>query len=192
MDESTAGLVLAAGKSRRMGTDKALVTTEGIPLWQRQRDLLTAAGVTQLFLSARPEQNWTRHAAGFSAVLHDAFPECGPLAGICAGLERTTCSHVMVLAIDLPRLPAAWFARLKTQCDPDSGCAGQMGGQFEPLAAIYPRELKWLSMEHLARGDYSLQSLIKSAIEQGLMRVVRIKPAEAPWFENWNEPRDIE
>ena len=36
-------IVLAAGRSTRMGRDKALLEVEGVPLWQRQRQVLVAA-----------------------------------------------------------------------------------------------------------------------------------------------------
>jgi molybdopterin-guanine dinucleotide biosynthesis protein A len=185
------GLVLAAGKSRRMGAEKALLVSGGMPLWSRQRDLLAGAGAVEIFLSARPEQAWTESAKGFTAVLHDAFPECGPLAGICAGLERMTGSHLAVVAVDLPQLPTAWLTRLSREAAEGAGAVGMRDGFFEPLAAIYPRELKWLAMEHLAAGDYSLQSLLRAAIEQGLMRTLPITADETSWFENWNVPADL-
>lgn len=195
-------VVLAAGRSTRMGRDKALLAApDGAPMWERQRDVLARAGASEIFLSARPEQEWAAAAAtataGFAAVLHDALSLGGPMVGITAALERASHPHVAVLAIDLPRMEAAWFASLLAECAPGVGCVGRRSGSaegdggrnfFEPLAAIYPSELKWPAWEALVSAEFSLQKLIAAAVAQGLMRVREIGADEAPWFENWNEP----
>ncbi len=188
MGLSFSGVVLAAGRSRRMGRDKALLEVDGVRLWRRQRDVLAAAGAPEVYLSARPDQQWIIDTDRFAGVLFDAFPDCGPISGITAALERTSRSHVGVLAIDLPALPSAWFAQLAAQCGDKVGCVGRRDGYFEPLAAaIYPVEMKWLAWEAFARGEYGLQPLLAQAEQQGLIRVVDITPAQAPWFRNWND-----
>jgi molybdenum cofactor guanylyltransferase len=188
-------VLLVAGRSTRMGRDKALLEIEGVPLWQRQRDVLLRVGAAELFLSARPEQAWARDAGGFDALLHDALPGCGPLAGITAGLERAAHAHVAVLAIDLPRMTAVWFERLGHACGPGVGAVGRRtdGHEtfFEPLAAIYPVEMKWRAWESLAAHRYALQPLLRSAVEEGLLRAVEIAETEAGWFTNWNAADDL-
>lgn len=181
-------MLLAAGRSTRMGAEKALLQQDGVPLWQRQRDVLRAAGATELFLSVRPEQSWATQADGFEGKVYDAFPDCGPIAGITAALERMSHSHLLVLAIDLPAVTTDWFEMLRREAEPARGWVGRREGFFEPLAAIYPRELKWLAWETVARGDYSLQRLLTAAVENEFMRVHEITPAEAVLFRNWNRP----
>lgn len=171
-----------------MGRDKALLEADGAPLWRRQRDVLAQAGAAEIFLSVRLEQEWAERAAGFAGRLYDALAFGGPMVGITAALERSEHPHVAVLAIDLPRLPAAWFGTLLAECTPTAGCVGRRGEFFEPLAAVYPRELKWPAWEALGRGEYALQRLLAQAVAGGLLRVREISEAEAPWFENWNTP----
>jgi molybdopterin-guanine dinucleotide biosynthesis protein A len=180
-------ILLAAGRSTRMGRDKALLEIDGAPQWQRQQAVLAATGADELFLSARPEQAWARDARGFEAVVHDAMPDCGPIIGLTAGLERMTRSHLAVLAIDLPTMTPAWFGLLRERCEPGLGAVGVRGDFFEPLAAVYPRELKWLAWETVARGEYSLQKLLRAAVDASLMRPVEIGEAQEGWFRNWNE-----
>lgn len=188
-------VVLAAGRSTRMGCDKALlsVPAEGnLPLWERQCEVLRRAGARRLYLSARPGQAWTQAARkrpDFAGILHDALPGCGPIVGITAALERAAGAHVAALAVDLPQISAAWFAGLIAKCAPGIGAVGRRQGFFEPLAAIYPREMMWLAWESLARGEYALQRLITSGVERDLLRVVDIDETQAAWFENWNEKR---
>jgi molybdopterin-guanine dinucleotide biosynthesis protein A len=181
-------IVLAAGRSTRMGRDKALLEVDGVTLWQRQRDVLATAGATEIFLSARPDQTWTRHVSGFSAVLHDALPECGPLVGITAGIERASQPMLAVLAIDLPAMDVAWFRTLVDQASSGIGVVGRRGDFFEPLAAIYPREFMWSAWEALAKGEYALQPLIARAVNDGLLHERVIETGDEARFVNWNRP----
>lgn len=182
-------VLLVAGRSTRMGRDKALVEIDGGPAWRRQRDLLARLGAAEIFLSARPEQaEWTRRAEGFAATLHDAFSDCGPISGLTAALERSASPFVVALAIDLPRMTPAWFEDLLARCTAGVGVVGRHGEFFEPLAAVYPRDAIWLAWEALARGDYSLQRLVSRAVREGLLREREIGADELAWFENRNEP----
>src|SRR5215213_2869238 len=165
-------VVLAAGRSTRMGRDKALLEIDGVPMWRRQLDLLQEIGAAEIFLSARPEQPWVRDAmaaGGFAAVLRDAMPSAGPLCGITAAIERASHSHVAVLAIDLPKMAAEWLGRLLAECAPAIGAVGRRGEFFEPLAAIYPREIMPLAWSALSAGRYALQPLLAETVGQGLM-----------------------
>jgi len=174
-----------------MGRDKALLELDGIPLWRRQQEVLAAAGAREIFLSARPGQAWVRDAAkAFTAVVHDAMPGCGPMIGLTAGLERASYPWLAVLAIDLPGVTPQWFSELQAQSAPGVGVVGRKGGFFEPLAAIYPREVIWLAWEALVRGEYSLQRLIGTAVAQGLLQVREIEPGGAGMFANWNSETD--
>lgn len=193
-----------------MGRDKALLPApdgSGRVMWERQSEVMRAAGCAQVYLSARPEQAWVKEAqrrGRVAGVLFDALPGGGPLVGITAALERAVeATHVAVIAIDLPRLPAEWFAARWRECEAGVGAVGRQSaaagatggargggaGFFEPLAAIYPREAMWLAWEALARGEYALQTFVRRAVAGGLLREEEIGAAERGWFENWNEPR---
>ena len=95
---SFSAVLLAAGRSTRMGRDKALLEIDGQPLWRRQRAVLEALAPEEIFLSVRPEQAWARDGK-FSALLFDDLPNAGPISGLTAALERTTHAHVIVLAV---------------------------------------------------------------------------------------------
>jgi len=181
-------VVLAGGRSVRMGREKALLEIEGEPLWRRQRDVLAAAGAAELLLSARMEQAWTGDTEGFNAIVADTRADGGPLLGIAAALARVAQPWLAVLAVDLPKMSPAWFEALRLELAPGRGIVGRRNGFFEPLAAIYPLAIRALADAAVARGEFSLQRLLADAAGQGLLRVREINAAEAAWFENWNEP----
>lgn len=176
-------VLLAAGRSARMGRDKALLPCAGEPLWRRQWRLLEAVGAGEIFLSARADQGWVPPGV---TTLADAVADAGPLAGIAAALDRCRTSHLIVLAVDLPQMTPAWFAQLAAACAPGRGAVGRRGKFYEPLAAIYPMDLRGEAAAALQRGDFALQAFIAAAGER--FHVHEITDAEAPWFENWNVP----
>ena len=183
------GVVLAGGLSTRMGRDKALVEFEGVPLWRRQYNLLAQAGASERLLSVRPEQKWPPLDV---TRIPDAAPDLGPLAGISAALGKIRQAHLLVLAVDMPRVPLAWFARLRERCAERIGAVGQKAnGDFEPLAAIYPQAFLPLVRAAISDRDLSLQKLVARGVEEGLLRVQEIPAAEEVWFENWNDPADV-
>jgi molybdopterin-guanine dinucleotide biosynthesis protein A len=183
------GVVLAGGLSTRMGSDKALVELDGVPLWRRQYNLLAQAGVADRMLSVRAEQKWP--PLDVTRVV-DATPDLGPLAGIAAALAKTRYTHLLVLAVDMPRVPLAWFARLRERCAERIGVVGaRADGSFEPLAAIYPQAMLSMVRAAISDRELSLQKLIARGAEEGFLRVQEIPENEAPWFENWNDPADI-
>lgn len=181
-------VLLAAGRSTRMGRDKALLEVDGQPLWRRQREVLRAAGAVRVHLSARSEQAWTSGVSGFGRIIPDMFPGLGPIGGIFSTLGRPKQPHVAYLAIDLPRMSPAWFIKLAGLCAPGVGVVGKLGRHYEPLAAIYPREMLPLVTGMVAAREYSLQIMVAAALASGDLREISIEPAEEPWFENWNEP----
>ncbi len=188
------GLLLAAGLSRRMGRDKALLPAgDGRPLWRRQLDVLSQAGADELLVSARAEQSWV--PPGVTRV-EDAVSGTGPLAGLAAALTRCNGTHLLVLAVDLPAMSAVWFGELQRACEPGCGAAGVHAPgtgdeKFEPLAAIYPCELAAWADEALGRRELALQPLLRRAVAAGLMRAVPIIAGRERWFENWNQPMPV-
>ncbi len=188
MTSPFSSVLLAAGHSIRMHRDKALLECDGKRMWQRQRDLLVRAGAMEVFLSARPEQAWAEAAEGFAGLVRDAAADSGPLGGIVAALERCAHDHLAVLAVDLPRMEAGWVQALVAECVPGGGVVGRNGKFFEPLAAVYPRELLPLALAALERRELSLQKLLTAGVAEGVLRVREISADEAPLFANWNEP----
>jgi molybdopterin-guanine dinucleotide biosynthesis protein A len=99
--------------------------------------------------------------------------------------------HLAVLAVDLPKMEAKWFQSLLAECSAGVGAVARRtvnGDFFEPLAAVYPREILGLARAAMARGEFSLQRLLVAAEAEQLMRVRGLRADESVMLENWNEP----
>src|SRR5262245_9558920 len=97
------GFVLAGGKSRRMGRDKALLDWNGRPLVTHMVDLLLTV--------AHPVQVVGR------SPLPDRLPGLGPLSGIATGLEATFTDANLFVAVDLPFLTHEFLKYLRTRLE---------------------------------------------------------------------------
>jgi molybdopterin-guanine dinucleotide biosynthesis protein A len=175
-----------------MGCDKALLEIAGVPLWRRQRDLLAEAGAAEIFLSARDNQSWTYAAtADFAAIVRDIESDCGPLAGIVAAFDRVTHPQLAVLAIDLPRVPAAYWRKLVAAATNTRGVVPAWpDGRVEPLCAIYPEAAAEVASRQLETGQLAMQDFVAVLEKAGQIARVPIETDEAGYFLNWNEPAD--
>lgn len=100
MNRGTVGIILAGGRSRRMGTDKALLEIDGETLLARTTRVV-ATVVPEVLIVGRT--SLPPELTGTPAVL-DAYGEAGPLGGIATGLAHSGAERVLVVACDLPYL----------------------------------------------------------------------------------------
>jgi molybdenum cofactor guanylyltransferase len=100
------GVVLAGGRSSRMGRDKAMLLWLGRPLIENQIALLHAAGADTVHVSGhRPEYH------GVSDPISDRGP-LGGIAGIAAAMGDGV---LLIVPIDMPRLQPSLLQRLRTE-----------------------------------------------------------------------------
>ncbi len=178
-----AGFVLAGGRSSRMGTNKAALPWRGRPLVLHLADAVReAAGSVALIASPDDFPDFPGH------VLADLRPGWGPLGGIETALASTTAEWNLVVACDMPLLTADILQLLLGKAE-SAGAAGlvpEVGGQLQPLAAVYHRRSLPILSEALDAGVRKMGDAVD------LLRVVRfVVPAEAErLFANINTPRE--
>lgn len=95
------GVILAGGRSLRMGEDKAGLQLDARTLLDRSSDLLLAAGADVVLVSGRPQL-----PGGFA----DLFPNCGPPGAVLSTLHWLRQHHgldgslLVLLPVDMPLL----------------------------------------------------------------------------------------
>jgi len=132
------GLVLAGGRSRRFGRDKAAVTVAGLPLLDRTVGLLEEL-LSGVYVSVRSDQQQepvrSRHR-----MIPDGFRDMGPLAGILSAHRQVPQVAWLVVACDMPWLDRPTLEELLRQRDPARAAtayASAEDGLPEPLCAVY-------------------------------------------------------
>jgi molybdopterin-guanine dinucleotide biosynthesis protein A len=149
-------VLLAGGKSRRMGEDKAAILFRNAPLWQIQLDLLRRLELEELFISAQTDPPWRPAEIQF---VPDDQPSRGPLSGIAAALSRISTGHLLALAIDMPFMPESYLRRLCEKVECGRGVVPLIENQAEPLSAPFPAVISrsnrssesWSRLENCSR-----------------------------------------
>jgi molybdopterin-guanine dinucleotide biosynthesis protein A len=181
-------LLLVGGLSLRMGRDKATLLLSGKPLWFRQLALLRELQSAAIWISARETPPWV--PLDIEVVL-DTTPSRGPLSGIVAALNRTQTSHLLVLAVDLPRMTSEHLLKLASVTTPGCGVVPSHEKHLEPLTAIYPKEAASLAQHALESPDVSMHSFARKLLEQRLLKEYPLAREEADLYLNVNTRRDL-
>ena len=126
-------ILLAGGKSSRMGRDKATLHFQGLSLLEWQIQKLRGLGIEDIMLSgSRQEMEGIR-------VVPDEFPERGPLGGLHACMKVARNSDCLVLSVDVPRVPPQALTEL-IRAHLKRGAAVTLlrhGDKWEPLIGVY-------------------------------------------------------
>lgn len=181
-------VILAGGKSSRMGRDKALLEIGGRTLLSRQIHLARELGALEVFISARQDADY--HEPG-CVLVHDEFAGAGPLAGIERTLDASAWPLLLVLAVDLPAMNLELLRELAARCTATAGVIPSIGGSIEPLAAFYPKSAARIATAMLAEGRLAARDFATGCVQAGIATLVMLPPETAACFANWNSPGDL-
>jgi molybdopterin-guanine dinucleotide biosynthesis protein A len=128
------GALLAGGRGRRLGGDKAIVDLDGRPLLSYPLAALREA-LPEVAVVAKRQTELPPLPAGVAVWIEPDEPS-HPLAGIVHALRMARGRRVLVCPVDLPLVTASHLRRLA-----DSGSGGSVvaraGGRLQPLLAVY-------------------------------------------------------
>jgi molybdenum cofactor guanylyltransferase len=136
------GVVLAGGRGRRIGGDKAVVSLAGRPLLSYPVRAMLGA-VDHVVVVAKPST--ALPALGDVAVWEEPEEPSHPLVGIAEALRRAAGAWVLVCAGDMPFVPVALLASLLSlaaaaERDPvpaSAVVAASADGALQPLLGWY-------------------------------------------------------
>lgn len=173
------GLVLAGGRSERMGTDKAFLEYHGKAQWQFVYELL-AASCPKTYLSIRS------NIATFPCI-SDKYENTGPAAGLLSAFE-TEMKTWLVVGIDYPYFGQEALRQLIQEHEPSHIATvffKPESGYFEPMLGIYEPEF----YGHLKQsGHFSLQQLLRA------LPVKKVNPQASHWLrsvDTWEDYKAV-
>jgi molybdopterin-guanine dinucleotide biosynthesis protein A len=183
------GFAVAGGVSLRMGRDKALLPWgETDLLGHALARLARVSSDVRILCGAAPRYD----DRGFPVVT-DAEPGLGPLAGAAAALEAAGGRPALLLAIDLPGVPAELLAGLASRLAGFDAVVPFSPAGPEPLCAVYGPACLEAARACLGGGRLAMRALLDQ------VSVRTVPPAElsvfgdpAHLFVNLNEPGDYE
>lgn len=155
-NQQISAVILAGGKSTRMGRDKASLPWGKQDILHHIIDCLQKVSQDILVISNQP-----RFLPTPIRVISDIIPHCGPLSGIHTGLSRAKHSTALVIGCDMPFItPEAVQAIMKhansTQYD---AIIPLYHGKCQPLFACYQKRSLPVIEKALYTGNYKMSSL---------------------------------
>ena len=182
-------LLIAGGRSSRMGRDKRFLQLGGTGLLERTLQKARAEHFQEIILCVEddtPELRALAEQYGAS-LCRDDVPRQGPMAGLAAGLSRMTTPWALALSSDMPFFDFAAVRPLREACQPGKQAVLPVaGGRRQPLAAFYHQSFAEACRAALRRGERRLCHLI----EQTPHLDVAVAHEEAAFF-NVNTPADL-
>lgn len=142
-------LVLAGGKSSRMGLnkDKGHMRFKGISLIEYVlANILSIEGVDKdNVIIVGPKEKYTKHQF---TVIEDLYPQKGPLGGIFSGLQYSKTVYNLVVGYDMPFIKPKLVEYMISQSKGYDLVIPTYGQElYEPLCAVYNKNCL-NAMEH--------------------------------------------
>lgn len=186
-DRGWTGVVLAGGRSSRMGRDKALIEVEGATLLERAVQRLRPH-VREVLVIGDPALYGHLHPQ----VLPDEVSGQGPLGGIVTALKRARYVRVLVLACDMPAVNDRLLFSLKRGLGNGVDAAVPVhDAHWEPLCAAYHRH----ALEPLERDLCAGRLKMGEVLQRIKVAAVPMTPGSDGWpadlFRNLNAPTDL-
>jgi len=180
-------VILAGGRSSRMGSNKALIPYLGKPLIQYSLDV--ARQFTQIIHISAGSQDLA--FLGFP-IVKDVLKVSAPIAGIHAGLLNSRTEWTLVLTCDMPNVSKMVIGRLISAADNDLRMVVPRHGSFiEPLCGFYHRELIPVIENNVLAGKMSLLDL-PGIVPHKMVDFSDIPTGEiSHLFKNVNERKDL-
>jgi molybdenum cofactor guanylyltransferase len=133
MANDVTGILLAGGKSRRMGEDKRHLIVGEQTLLERGLAVLRSIFPKVLVVIAQDSD-----PLGVDAkVVRDLVPDCGSLGGLYTGLMQATTPSIFVVACDMPFLDQTVIAQFTSRRTDADIVMAKLADQVHPMHALY-------------------------------------------------------
>ena len=187
------GIILAGGRSRRLGRDKAVEPFGGQPLIARVIGLVQGLTDEIVVSVADPARAEALPLEDTHRIAVDIYPDGGSLGGIYAGLNAASSEWGLVVACDMPFLNRQLFEYMLAQRAGYDAVVPMPGDFPEPTHALYSRNC----LPHIEARLKANNLKISGFFDDVRVRYIRENEVrrfdpELHSFFNVNSPEDLE
>lgn len=180
-------ILLAGGKSSRMGSEKGLVDFGGKPMVAPILEALQCFTSSILMVANHPAYGQFGHG-----VIGDEYREKGPLAGIVTGLRHSTLDLNFVLGCDTPLVPPRLLHWMLDSYQDEAVVALTFEGRIQPLVGLYHRKALPTMERLLHKGQLKLRIALEE-LQAAVLDPQRHFPGFDPnWLRNFNTRQEID
>ena len=151
-------IILAGGRSTRLGRSKALQVIEGKHLIQWVIDHLTILSKEIIIATAHGEVIPCSSAVRIKTVA-DIYPGKGPLGGIYSGLTASSSPQAIVVSCDTPFLSVGLLEYMTQVCSIFDVVVPRIKNKLEPLCAVYSKNCLVPIQELLEQDERQIRKL---------------------------------
>mgnify|MGYP001765064387 CR=1 FL=1 len=186
------GVILAGGKSRRMGEDKRFLKLGETTLLDRAQQAMREVFQEVLVIIAQDSDPLVLSGA---TVYRDLYPHCGSLGGLYTGITYASHQRIFAVACDMPFLDPAliqWFVNRAPDADV---VVARLDQGLQPLHAVYRKSV----LPHMKQLIDLRELRIHALVSNPRLAVTTVSPEE--WtdsgaalrsFHNLNAPEDVQ
>ncbi len=181
------GIILAGGKSSRMGQDKARMIWKGKRLvdWVKlamlpvcSKVLISSNADTKLFPDDR--------------VISDRFQNIGPIAGIDSGLFHAQTPYCLIVSCDTPAVSTSLFTYMIDQHGGFDISLAAHDGVNEPMMGLYTRSIHSHIVRSIEKQNYKPPAIIRETRWQEINIHPGLNFYSPELFKNMNRPEDLD
>ncbi|WP_447984435.1 molybdenum cofactor guanylyltransferase [Nitrospira sp. Nam74] len=189
--DNVTGVLLAGGKSRRMGTDKRFLKLRGETLLRRALSVYERLFSEIIVVVAEPipELGDIGHP-----IVTDLIPNCATLGGLYTGLSVASYPRIFAAACDMPFLNPTVIDHLLQCCD-DDVIMPKLASGLQPMHAVYSKACLPYFKRMMLMNNLSIQGVLEShelRIQLVPEEVLTTFDAQLLSFLNLNTPEDVE
>lgn len=184
---SVTGIVIAGGKSSRMGAEKGLQLLAGKPLIGYALETL-ASVCSNILISS----NSDAYATMGYEIVADEITDIGPIGGLYSALKQSKTEQNLILSCDLPFVNSELLLYLLQKSEGYRIVVPwQEGNHYEPLCAFYNKLIVPDIEENIKLGNHKLSNFFQKIKTNKLIINDKLPFYSDSLFFNVNAPTEL-
>lgn len=185
------GIILAGGRSSRMGTNKALLEINGKTVIENIVNELQPI-VNNIIIVNNSFEDYQFLKL---PMVKDSWTGMGPLAGIQAGLAASETEKNLIVACDMPFVSSQLGGILLRELTEFQAVVPEISGQLHPLFAAYRKEVQGEAEKALEQNQLRIRSIFRNIhvriMDNNELMNLGFHMKESDFF-NMNHPEEYE
>lgn len=180
------GIILAGGKSSRMGYDKGLAIVNGKKMIEEVYAALSQVVDKVIIIANSNSYDYLN-----LPVYEDMYKEIGPVAGIYTGLSHSTTEKNLIVACDMPFITPQLLSNILEHAGSNQIVVPTVNDHLEPLCGFYKKEILEQLKEIIEMEVYPVHRVIEF-FDHLALKINDQEMNVSTVFTNINKPEDIQ
>lgn len=161
MSLANTAVILAGGKSSRMGFDKQLIKVKDICITEHLVEMLNPVFENIIIVTNKPELYKDKNII----IAEDVYKGYGPIGGIHAGLSKSQSMYNYFIACDMPNINKYYIEymikRMEEDCYKNNVVITKKADWIEPFNAFYSKKLIPAIEDNINKGKVGIMELLE-------------------------------